>query len=426
MGTLDIPIPSLPERPASGSLSQPSTSFAPPFSGSAPPVQLAHAAESIAKSPESLTAVRRRRFKTLGLSRGTRKILKRQYTSRTTNQYAGAWSRFSTFVRKEKIPRAEISESTVLNYLSSRLRDPAKRGKGKVAPLTLRTELYGLRNPLWAKYGLELDTTSIYSVTKMYISALVSCPSPEVDVFPKWKLKDLLDYLESRVFEPLEEKSLEICRSKALILMMLATGRRLEDIQALESWKMYESNGTRFLRFKAYEGWKGKAVSSKNAWRPKDVIIYPIDDVEDRNLTALCPLRAFRIFWKVSKSRRLAQGSSQRLWLHNSSPSGFLSRVIIKVIKESMKKASPLTPAGGYPKAGTHHLRKFSFSYAYIYGVCDDLQQLWNRAGSKSGVTPIKSYIRNVPEITFYMCSPLGTLQPNMPPLREVSDPVRS
>ena len=91
-----------------------------------------------------------------------------------------------------------------------------------------------------------------------------------------------------------------------------------------------------------------------------------------------------------------------------------------------MKKASPLPPAGGYPRVGTHHLRKFSFSYAYIYGVCEDLQQLWNRAGSKSGLTPIKSYIRNVPEITFYMCSPLGTLQPNMPPQREVSDPVRS
>ena len=78
----------------------------------------------------------------------------------------------------------------------------------------------------------------------MFISALVSWPSSKVDGFPKWKLKDLLDYLESRVFEPLEEKSFEICRSKALILMMLATGRRLEDIQALESWKLYKSNGT--------------------------------------------------------------------------------------------------------------------------------------------------------------------------------------
>ena len=121
-----------------------------------------------------------------------------------------------------------------------------------------------------------------------------------------------------------------------------------------------------------------------------------------------------------------AQGSSQRLWLHNSSPTGFLSRVVIKVIKESMKKACPLTPAGGYPKAGTHHLRKFSFSYAYIFGVCNDVNQLWQRAGSKSGLVPLKSYIRDIPDITFFMCSPLGTLRPNMPRLREVTVPGRS
>ena len=68
-----------------------------------------------------------------------------------------------------------------------------------------------------------------------------------------------------------------------------------------------------------------------------------------------------------------------------------------------MKKASPLPPAGGYPRVGTHHLRKFSFSYAYIFGVCEDLQQPWNRARSKAGLIPTKSYIRNVPDITFYV-----------------------
>ena len=46
-----------------------------------------------------------------------------------------------------------------------------------------------------------------------------------------WNLKDLLDYLESSVFEPMEEKSLETCRDKALIPLLLATGRRLEDIE---------------------------------------------------------------------------------------------------------------------------------------------------------------------------------------------------
>ena len=109
VGIIDIPIPSLPEPPASGSGSQPSTSSAPlSFSGSTPQVQPTHAAESLVESPESLTSVRRRRFLSLGLSRGTRKILRRQYTSRTINQYAGAWSRFSSFVKKKRIPRAEI------------------------------------------------------------------------------------------------------------------------------------------------------------------------------------------------------------------------------------------------------------------------------------------------------------------------------
>ena len=50
---------------------------------------------------------------------------------------------------------------------------------------------------------------------------------------------------------------------------------------------MHESNGIRFLSFKVYEEWKGRAVSSKKAWRLKDVIVYPIEVVEDRNLTAL-------------------------------------------------------------------------------------------------------------------------------------------
>ena len=122
----------------------------------------------------------------------------------------------------------------------------------------------------------------------------------------------------------------------------------------------------------------------------------------------------------------MALGSSRRLWLHDTRPKGFLSRVVIKVIEESMKVAHPLTPAGGYPKVGTHHLRKFSLSYAYKYGLCTDLQQLWDRAGSKTKTTPLIFYIRNVSDITFYMCSPLGTLRPNMPRMREVTDPVRS
>ena len=178
--------------------------------------------------------------------------------------------------------------------------------------MTLRTELYGLLNPLKAAYGLIWNTKGLYSPIKMYLSALVSIPSSKADKFPSWKLEDLLTYLESSRFEPLEENSLETCRVKALILMMLATGRRLEDIQALKSWRWCKANAsTRFLKFKHYEGWKGKAVSIDSPWRPQDVSIYAIDNIDGKDLSTLCPLRAFRLFW----TKRLALGSSRRLWV---------------------------------------------------------------------------------------------------------------
>ena len=78
MGILDIPIPSPPEHAALGSMSLPSTPFASSLvSGLSAPVQLLHAAVAIARLLKSLTSVRRRRFKKLGFSRGTRPVLKR-------------------------------------------------------------------------------------------------------------------------------------------------------------------------------------------------------------------------------------------------------------------------------------------------------------------------------------------------------------
>ena len=196
MGILDIPISSPPEQAALGSRSQPSKPFVSSLvPGSSSPAHRPHAAESVSPSSRSMTSVMSRQYRKLGYSRGTRKILKRQYSLRTVNQYSGAWLRFSAYLRKEKISRAEVKESTVLNYLSSRLKNPAKPEKGKVAPLTLRKELYSLLKPLSAKYGLRLDTTSMYSHTKAFLSSLLNLPSSKVDVFPEWNLKDLLDHL---------------------------------------------------------------------------------------------------------------------------------------------------------------------------------------------------------------------------------------
>ena len=48
-----------------------------------------------------------------------------------------------------------------------------------------------------------------------------------VSVLPKWSLQGLLDFLNSSVFEPLEEAPFRMVRSKLLTLICLNTGRRV-------------------------------------------------------------------------------------------------------------------------------------------------------------------------------------------------------
>ena len=52
-------------------------------------------------------------------------------------------------------------------------------------------------------------------------------------VFPKWSLQGLLNFLNSSIFEPLEEVSFHLVCSKLLTLVCLATGHRVCEIAAI-------------------------------------------------------------------------------------------------------------------------------------------------------------------------------------------------
>ena len=71
--------------------------------------------------------------------------------------------------------------------------------------------------------------------------------------------------------------------------MMLATGRRFEDVQALtKEWSQCVSQtGAVYLKFTFYADWKGKA-ENEDGWHPKDITLFPIDQgVNDPDLSAL-------------------------------------------------------------------------------------------------------------------------------------------
>ena len=52
-------------------------------------------------------------------------------------------------------------------------------------------------------------------------------------IFPKWSLGTLLRFLNSPVFEPLDQASWRVIRKKLLILVLLNTGRRINEIGAI-------------------------------------------------------------------------------------------------------------------------------------------------------------------------------------------------
>ena len=108
------------------------------------------------------------------------------------------------------------------------------------------------------------------------------------------------------------------------------------------------------------------------------------------------------------------------LWMHFR-PS-FLSHAVSKVLKKDVHLANPTTPVGALPDVGTHNLRKFDFSLAFLYLACPNLQQLCDRIGSRSMAVPMLVYIRNIPGPSFHLCTTLGTLKPGMAQIRFACD----
>ena len=81
--------------------------------------------------------------------------------------------------------------------------------------------------------------------------------------FPKWSLERLLRFLNSSVFEPLDQTSWRVIRNKLLILVLLNTGRRINEIVAMSGfdWKKGE------VSFKWFPDFKAKMESYFGDWK---------------------------------------------------------------------------------------------------------------------------------------------------------------
>ena len=121
-----------------------------------------------------------------------------------------------------------------------------------LATSTVRNHFYACVKPASFKFNIKLKESD-------FLADIIHAMKQErpgsrgTVIFPKWSLGTLLRYLNSPVFEPLDQKSWQVIRNKLLILDLLGTGAgsmRLElsvDMNLPEMTKS-SSTGSQILR----------------------------------------------------------------------------------------------------------------------------------------------------------------------------------
>ncbi len=109
---------------------------------------------------------------------------------------------------------------------------------------------------------------------------------------PTWFLGTLLDFLVSEHFEPLHSKGLLLVTQKTLCLLLLASGRRIDEVAHLSKFHVFQQNGESVTVH-----WLPRYVPKHN-----DRFFQPILPSFERMASdsetdlLLCPVRAFTTY----------------------------------------------------------------------------------------------------------------------------------
>ena len=109
---------------------------------------------------------------------------------------------------------------------------------------------------------------------------------------PFWSLNNLFELLNSIRFEPLASKDIEVIREKLLVLILLATGRRIGEVANL-SLKYTTLRSGNVIKLCWIPGYRPKHYTQN--FQPKPPIFDALESEEPDDLL-LCPRRAFLIY----------------------------------------------------------------------------------------------------------------------------------
>ena len=358
------------------------------------------------------------RYLSRGLTKQAAKTCLNKHSTKTKNQYGGKWRRFIQFLEKKQIPDAEVKEETVVNFLSYRQLEQ------RVKPLTLVNDYYGIVEPLLAAFNVKINLLASDSLVKHFLDGSLrdSKRKPMFDKFPCWKLQTLLDYLNSNMFEPLEEADFDCLLRKTVILTLVNTGRRACEISALTP-DFSESKGE--IQLNWYNNFVAKSERPFDNWLSSPPKLSKIDPCgsngeKQERFENLCPTRAFKLY--IAK-RKLKETPEFKNYLWLASPPD-LSSIIKSVLLDMLRWRYPGIPPAELPSVGTHQIRKLVISTEWMYRPMVLHLPRWVGNRGMSVLNTI--YIRDTQAPSCHAALPGGTLYENMVQIRFPITPRRS
>ena len=323
-----------------------------------------------------------------GLSPLAINILLSCHRESTIHQYQSTWSKFLEFLDGENINHSRVRLCHVLNFLAYEIEINER------AYRTIAAYKCALQLPLLINLDLDINCER----TRRFMEGCFSLrPPPRHGFMPTWDLSELLIFLSSNTFEPIETIPFRLLTQKLLALLLIASGRRISEIASLSR----ESNlvGSRwFLDW--LPGFRAKWEFAD--WRPDSPSILESRSVSRRGLR-LCPLKIYRAYL-VRRERVTNHLNDGCLWVLNKEG---LAQSFRTLVKASRRHWGMNVNIVMFP----HQTKKLAISYCYKY-FSPSIKKLPKITGNKSLGVVKRSYCRTVPNLRCPVVLPLGTVDP--------------
>ena len=330
----------------------------------------------------------------MGLSEDSVHIVQNTHRKSTQRQYQSIWKKFLLFLSQHNVSHSDVTVYVVMNFLSHQFIHLGR------AYRTVAAYKCALAHPLWTNFGIPLDDPAL----ELYMRGVFNLHPPRPADMPSWSLEMLLEFLTSEHFEPLHSKGLIPVTQKTLCLVLLASGRRIDEVAHLSKFHVFDRDGES-VTIHWLPRYKPKHYDK--AFQPRFPSFDRLASDSEADLL-LCPVRALNTYLGMVRGGP-RYSLNAPLWSQTC-------KGLSGLFKSTVLQARHHAGITDDFSVGPHQMRKLAASYSarMIGSSASGEGRLMDRMGCASMTVLKRTYINNVPELGFKVVLPSGTFIPGV------------